>query len=74
MIKEFDFAKNLKYDGYQLGLPAMIYHFFYKKSSGGAIKSEIMPHQHSSDLTMPQLAEELPNSIIGKSKKWTVLF
>ena len=44
-------------------------HFLYKKSSSVAIKSEIMPHQHHSDLTSPQLAEELPKPIAGKFEK-----
>ena len=38
------------------------------------IKSEIMPHQHPSDLTLPQLAEELPKPIFGKFEKWKVHF
>ena len=31
--KAFNFAKNLKYDGYKLGLASMVYNFFDKKSS-----------------------------------------
>ena len=37
--KAFNIAKNSKYDGYQRGLTSMIYKFFDKKSSGGAIKN-----------------------------------
>ena len=50
----------------------MVYKFFDKKSSGGAVKSKIMPHQHPSDLAhvakvsdcMRQLADELHKPII----------
>ena len=38
--KSFNIAKNLKHDGYQRGLASMVYKFFGKKSSGGAVKSE----------------------------------
>ena len=34
--KTFNIAKNPKYNGYQSGLPAMVYNFFDKKTSGGA--------------------------------------
>ena len=37
--KAFNIAKNPKYDGYQRGLASMVYNFFDKKTSGGAIKS-----------------------------------
>ena len=30
--KAFNIAKNLKYDGYQRGLPLMVYSFFDKKA------------------------------------------
>ena len=50
-------AKNPKYNGYQCGLVSMLYKFFDKKSSGGAvtradksaIKSEIMSNHHPLD-------------------------
>ena len=48
--KTFNTAKNPKYDEYQRGLTSMVYKFFDKESSGGAIKSEIMPNQRPSDL------------------------
>ena len=38
----FNFAKNPKYDEYQCGLASMVYKFFDKKTSGGAVKNEIM--------------------------------
>ena len=34
--RAFNFAKNLKYDGYQRGLGSMVYKLFGKKVSGGA--------------------------------------
>ena len=37
--KAFTIAKNSKYDGYQRGLASMVFKFFDKKTSGGAIKS-----------------------------------
>ena len=44
--KQFNIAKNSKYDGYQRGLASMVYNFFDKKSSGSntsvdAVKSEL---------------------------------
>ena len=57
--KAFRIASNPKYDGYQRGLASMIYNFFDKKTSGGAIKS--MLHQ--------QLDDELHKPIIKKIKK-----
>ena len=35
--KAFNIAKNPKYDGYQRGLASMVYKFFDKKWTGGAI-------------------------------------
>ena len=35
--RAFNIAKNLKYDGYQRGLSLIVYKFFDKKTSGGAI-------------------------------------
>ena len=39
--KAFKIATNPIYYGYQWGLASMVYKFFDKKSSGGAIKPEI---------------------------------
>ena len=36
----FKIASDPKYDGYQRGLASMVYNFFDKKSSGGAIKAK----------------------------------
>ena len=35
--KVFNIAKNLKYGGYQRGLPSLVYKPFDKKSSGGTV-------------------------------------
>ena len=37
--KEFNIAKNAKYDGYQRGLASMVYKFFNKRTAGSGIKS-----------------------------------
>ena len=59
--KAFNIAKNPKYDGYQRGLPAMVYKLFGNKTSGSSINNENMLGQ--------QLAEEIHKPIIGKFKK-----
>ena len=59
--KAFNIAKNPKYDGYQHGLASMVYKFFNKKSSGGAIKKEIIQNE--------ELVKELHKPIIRKCKK-----
>ena len=51
----------MKYDGYQRGLASLVYTFFDKKSSTGAIKSETVSNQ--------QLAGELHRPIIKKFEK-----
>ena len=41
--KAFNFAKNLKYDGYQWDLVSMVYKYFAKKSStSDSVKSGIV--------------------------------
>ena len=70
--KEFNIAKNPKYDEYQRGLASMVYNFFDKKSalltkksaSGSAAKSEISANQRPLDL-----AEEIHKPIIRNFKK-----
>ena len=70
--KAFDIAKDPKYDGYQRGLPSMVYKFFDskvaspdKKSSGSGVKHV------NSKLTSQnqQLADELHKPIIRKFEK-----
>ena len=59
--KAFDIAKNPKYDRYYRALASAVFKFFDKKTSGGAIKNEIMFNK--------ELAEELHKSIIKKLEK-----
>ena len=59
--KEFNIAKNPKYDSYHSGLASMVYKFLDKRSSGGAVVSEIMPNK--------QLVKELYKPIISKFEK-----
>ena len=47
----FNIAENPKYDEYQRELASMVYTFFDKKTSGRAIKNEVMSNK--------RLAEEL---------------
>ena len=63
--KATNIAKNLKYDGYQDGLPSMVYKFFDKVTSGGALKNEIIQNK--------ELAEELHKAIIRKLETRKVL-
>ena len=57
--KAFKIASNPNYDGYQRGLASMLYMFFDKKSSGGAIRP--VPNY--------QLANELYRQIIRTFKR-----
>ena len=59
--KAFNIAINRKYDWYQRGLASVVYNFFDKKASGGAVKNKNMSNQ--------ELTEELHKPIIRKSKK-----
>ena len=55
--KAFNIAKNVKYDGYQLGLASVV----YKKASGSGIKN--------GNISNKKKAEELHKSVIRKLKK-----
>ena len=57
--KAFKIANDPNYDGYQRGLPSMVYKFFNKKSSGSGIANE----------SNYQLANEPHKPIIRKFKK-----
>ena len=59
--KAYNITKNPEYDGYQRVLALMAYKFFDKKSSGGAIKKEIMQNEESD--------KELHKTIIRKFEK-----
>ena len=76
--KVFNIAKNPKYDEYQRELAAVVYNFFDKKSSGGAVtraQSETSATQGMQDkFAMPsqELAEELHKPVIRKLEKCKV--
>ena len=55
--KTFNFAKNLKYDGYQRGLASMVYKFFDKKTAGSGVNMQV---------NNDELAKELHNPTIRK--------
>ena len=59
--KAFNIAKNPKYHGYQRGLAAMIYNFFYKKSTCNGVNISLEFNE--------QLTKELHKPIIRKFKK-----
>ena len=59
--KAFNIDKNPEYDIYQKGLASMVYNFFDKKTSGGAIKNE--------NMTNKELAEEFDKPTVKKFKK-----
>ena len=59
--KGFEIANNPKCNGYQRGLPSIVYRFFQKSTSGRAIKNEIKQNQ--------QLANKFQEPIIMKSRK-----
>ena len=59
--KAFSIATNPKYDGYQRRLASIVYKFFDKKTSGGAIKNENMSNK--------EVAGELHKPIIIKFNK-----
>ena len=63
--KEFNIAKNHKYDGHQRGFASMVSNFFDNKNSNSGTKNENMSDQ--------QLTEGLHKRIIGKCKKRKVL-
>ena len=54
--KTFNIAKNPKYDGYQRGLPSMIYRFVDKKSEISGVNNDIKQNE--------QEAKELHKPII----------
>ena len=64
--KVFNFAKYLKYDGYQRGLGSMVYKVFDKKTSNRNKETGI-----NSDVVFEnkQLAKKLHKPIIRKSRK-----
>ena len=70
--KAFNIAKDPKYDGYQRGLPSMVYKFFDSKVASPDKKSEGSGAKHVNTKLIPQneqLAEELHKPIVKKLKK-----
>ena len=59
--KEFNIAKNPKYDWYHRGLASIVYKFFDKKSKGSGVN---IPSEFNE-----QLAEELHKPIMRKFEK-----
>ena len=57
----FNIAKNLKYDGLQRELASIVYNFFDKKPSSGALKKYIIQNE--------ELVAELHNPIIRRFEK-----
>ena len=62
--KAINIAKNPKYDGYNRGLPSMVYKFFHKKSKGGGVNIPLEFNE--------QLAKELHKPVIRDFNKRTV--
>ena len=56
--KAFNIAKNPKYDGYQRGLPSMVYKFFDKKTKGSGVTTLVNKSAIKSIPQNEQLAEE----------------
>ena len=69
--REFDIAKNLKYDGYQRGLASVVYNFFDLKSASLVDKStaDSGVNMHANN---EKLAKELHKPIIKIFKKRAV--
>ena len=61
--KAYDIASNPKYDGYQRGLPNMVYKFFDKKSTGSGIT------RNTTKSSSSILADERHKPIIRKFNK-----
>ena len=55
--KAFNFAKNPKYDGYQRGLPSMVYKCFDKKTSATRANKFARRGIKSENITNKELAE-----------------
>ena len=64
--KEFNVAKNPKYDGYRRGLASIFYTFFDKKSTGSGYPLSSANNDTKQNL---RLAEELHKPIIRKFGK-----
>ena len=63
--KAFNFAKNPKCNGYQMGLASTVYKFFNKKVKGSGVNT----HANKSAFNNEKLAKELRKPVIRKLKK-----
>ena len=70
--ESFNFAKCPKSDGYQYRLPSIVYMFFNKKASGGAVTRADKSAIKSKIITNQQLTKYLHKPIIRKSEKCRV--
>ena len=66
--KALNTARNPKYDIYQRDLVSIVYNFFDRKTSDGAVKNENMSNQELADELHKQLLENL------KNEKYTHVF
>ena len=64
--KEFNIAKNSKYDGYQRGLASMVYKFFDKRSKGSGTVNNNNNNNDNNNKQNVQLADELHKTIIKR--------
>ena len=62
--KPFSIVKNPKYYGYQRDLASIVYKFFDKKTSDGAIKNENMSDQQLEEELHKPVIENLINDLI----------
>ena len=64
--KAFNIAKNPKCDGYQRGLASMVYKFFDKKTSSGAVKKNYSKWRISWSVIRNQI---ITNQLLENLKK-----
>ena len=65
-VKALSIAKNLSYHGYQRGFASMVYKLIDKKTSDGALKSEVMSNE--------ELVNELHKPIVRQFEKRKLYF
>ena len=66
--KEFNIAKDLKYDGYQKSLGSMVYIFFKKTTTGSGVESMPQNQQLAEELHKPTITKFLKRKYIHHSK------
>ena len=65
----FNIAKNSKCEGYQCRFALMVYNFFDKKTSGGAVTHANKSAIKNENMSNKELAEELHKQIVRKFNK-----